>query len=68
MLDSVIVEADEFLIVDVREGVVGAQLLDVFAVSRPFVVSCHDAIEGSVGLFVACQSESKDNEALVVLL
>lgn len=68
VLDSVKVEADEFLVVDVGKGVVGAQLLYIFTISRPFVVSCHDAIKGPVGLFVACESQSDDNVTSVVLL
>lgn len=67
VLDSVEVEADEFLIVDVGEGVVGAQLLYVFSISCPFVVSCHDSIKRSVCLFVACKSQSDDNVTSVVI-
>lgn len=68
VLDAVIVEADKFLVVDVREGIVGTQLLNVFTISRFFVVSCHNAIKGSVSLFVATKSESKNNVTPVVLL
>lgn len=67
MLDSVKIEADEFLVVDVREWVVGTQLLYVFTISGPFVVSCHNAIKGSVCLFVACKSQSDDNITPMVL-
>lgn len=68
VLDPVKVETDKLLIVDVRKGVVGAQLLDVFTIPCPLVVSCHNTIKGSVGLFVACESEPDDNVATVVLL
>lgn len=68
VLDSVEVEADQFLVVDVGEGVVGAQLLYIFTVSRSFVVSCHNTIKGPVGLFVACKGQSDDNVTAVVLL
>lgn len=68
VLDSVKVEADEFLIVDVGEGVVGAQLLYIFFISCPFVISCHNAIKGSVSLFVACKSQPDYNVTPVILL
>lgn len=68
VLDPVKVEADELLIVDVRKGVEGAQLLDVFTIPCSLVVSRHNTIKGSVGLFVACESETDDNVATVVLL
>lgn len=68
VLESVEVEADQFLVEDVGEGIVGAQLLYIFTISRPLVVSCHDAIKGPVGLFVACKGKSDDNVTAVVLL
>lgn len=68
VLDSVIVEADKFLIVDVWEGVIGTQLFYILAISCPFVECCHNAIKWSVCLFVACKSKSDDNVPLVVLL
>ena len=68
VLESIEVEADEFLIVDIWEGVVGTQLLNIFTISCPFVVSCHYAIKGSVRLFVACKGQSDNNISTVVLL
>lgn len=68
VLDSVEVEADKFLVVDVREGVKGTQLLNIFTISCPFIVSGYDAIKGSVSLFVACVGQPDDNVTPVVLL
>lgn len=68
VLQAVEVEADEFLIVDVGEGVVGAQLLDVFSISCPFIVSCYYAVKRPVGLFVTSQSKPDDNVAAMVSL
>ena len=68
VLDPVEVEADQFLVVDVREGVVGTQLLEIFTISCPLVVSGHNAIKWSVCLFVACKSQSDDNVSPVIVL
>ena len=68
VLDAVQVEADQLLVVHVGQGVVGAQLLDVFAVTRPLVERRHHAVEGPVGLLVAGESQPDDDVALVVLL
>lgn len=67
VLDSVVVEAHKFLVVDVGKGVVSAQLLDEFTVSCLLIVSCHEAIKGSVSLFVARESQSNDDVTPVVL-
>lgn len=48
VFDSVVVEGDKFFIVNVGERVVRSQLLDIFTVSRPFIIGGHDAVEGSV--------------------
>lgn len=68
VFDSVEVEADEFLIVDVWERIISAQLLDIFTISRSFVVSSYYTIEGSVSLFVAGKSHSYDHMSSVVAL
>lgn len=68
VLDPVKVETDKFLVVDVGEGVVGTQLLYIFTISCPFVVSSHDPIKGPVSLFVARKSQTNDYKAPMVLL
>lgn len=68
VLDPVEIKADKLLVVDVGEGVVGAQLLYVFTISCPFVVRRHNAVKRPVGLFVARESQSDDNITSVVLL
>lgn len=68
VFDSVVVEADDFLVVDVWERIVGAQLLDIFTISRSFVVSSHNTIEGPVTLFVARKSHSYNHISSVVAL
>lgn len=68
VLEPVEVEADEFLIVDVGKGVVRSQLLYVFTISWFFVERSHNAIKGSVSLFVACKSQSDDDVTPMVLI
>ena len=68
VLDAVQVEADQLLVVHVGQGVVGAQLLDVFSVARPLVERRHHAVEGPVGLLVAGERQPDDDVPLVVLL
>lgn len=68
VLDPVVVEADEFLIVDVGHGVISPQLLYVFAISCPFVERSHNAEEGSICLLVTSTSQTDDNITSVVLL
>lgn len=68
VLDPVEIEAHKLLVVDVGEGVVGAQLLYVFTISCPFVVRCYNAIKRPVGLLVARKSQSDNDVTSMVLL
>lgn len=65
VLDPVVVEADEFLVVDVGQRVVRSQLLDVFAVSCPFVVGGHYAVKWPVG---GAAKRQADNHMTSVVL
>lgn len=65
VLDPVVVEADEFLVVDVGERVVRSQLLDVFTVSCSFVVGSDYAVKRSVGR--ATKSQADGHVTSVVL-
>jgi hypothetical protein len=56
MPNPVQVEGDEFFSMTVGQWIIGAQLLYKTAVPGTLVVSCHDAVEGSVG--AATQSKA----------